>query len=222
MDAIEPPIRRTSTPLLVALAALLGILLVAVVVLGQMRSLLPTFTNPFAGRTVDRSQPALLLAVRDLSRYEAASGSFQVIVDLEQDATFLPTSVVGQRTLFVASGSVDAFVDFTNLGNGALFVSADQRTVRASLPHAVLDRPNLDPQHSYVFAQETGIVDRVRGFFDQQPNLQSQLFTVAQQKIAAAAKQSGLAARAETNTRLMLEDMLHSLGYSQVTVTFGS
>jgi hypothetical protein len=203
-------------------AALLGVLLVGVIALGQVRSMLPTFTNPFGGRTVDRSQPALLLAVRDLSRYEAASGNYQVIVDLEQDATFLPTAVVGQRTLFVAAGSVDAFVDFSGLRSGALAVSADRRSVQVNLPHAVLDRPNVDPRHSYVFAQETGIVDRVRGLFDQQPNLQSQLFTVAEQKIAAAASQSGLGSRAETNTRLMLVDMLHSLGYTQVTVTFGN
>jgi hypothetical protein len=36
----------------------------------------------------------------------------------------------------------------------------------------------------------------------------------------AAADESDLKARAEQNTRAMLESMLRSLGYEQVTVTF--
>ncbi|NED51168.1 DUF4230 domain-containing protein, partial [Micromonospora aurantiaca] len=54
---------------------------------------LPGWLNPFGTETKDRSGPVLLKSIRDLHRYEAASGSFQVIVDLEKDAKFLPGSL---------------------------------------------------------------------------------------------------------------------------------
>jgi hypothetical protein len=158
--------------------------------------------------------------MRDLSKYDAATGSFQVIVDLETDTPFLPSEIVGQRTLFVAVGTVDAYVDFSRLGSDAIQVSNDRTSVQVRLPHAALDKPNLDPQHSYVFAEQSGIVNRVQQFFAQTPDDQARLYQVAAKKIGDAAAQSGLAARAEANTRTMLEDLLRSLGYAQATVTF--
>jgi hypothetical protein len=193
--------------------------LVVVVAVVQVRSLLQGI--PSTGtRTIDRSGPVLLQSMRDLARYDAASGTFQVIVDLEKDTPFLPTAVIGQRTLFVAIGTVDAYVDFSSLSGDAIHVSSDRTAVQVRLPHAALDRPNLDHQRSYVFAQESGIVDRVRAFFDQSPNDQAQLYQVAEKKIGDAASQSGLQARAEANARTMLQDLLRTLGYQQSTVTY--
>jgi Protein of unknown function (DUF4230) len=200
----------------VALA--LAVLLVVVAVV-QVRGLLQGI--PTTGtRTVDRSGPVILQSMRDLARYDAATGSFQVIVDLQKDTPFLPTAIVGQRTLFVAIGSVDAYVDFSRMGNDAVQVSSDRTAVQVRLPHAALDKPNLDHQRSYVFAEERGIVDRVGAFFDQSPNDQAELYRVAEKKIGDAAAQSGLGGRAETNARTMLLDMLRTLGYQQATVSF--
>src|SRR5262249_54231089 len=42
--------------------------------------LLPQLRNPFAEKTTVTSQPVLLKSITALSRYEAASGSFQVVV----------------------------------------------------------------------------------------------------------------------------------------------
>jgi len=214
---------RVIRVLVTVVAAALAVLLVVLAV-AQVRGFVQGIQGigeQASGRTVDRSRPVLLQSIRDLARYEAATGTFQVIVDLENDAGFLPPAIVGQRTLFVAVGTVDAFVDFSRLGDDAVTVSADRTTAEVSLPHAALERPNLDHQRSYVFSQERGIVDRVRAFIDQAPNEQAQLYQVAERKIAAAAAQSGLAARAEGNARRMLQDMLRTLGYRQVTITYG-
>jgi hypothetical protein len=201
---------------IVALAVAV-VLVVAVAV--QVRNLVQGIPST-SGRTIDRSGPVLLRSMRDLARYDAASGTFQVIVDLEKDTPFLPSTIVGQRTLFVAIGSVDAFVDFSGLGSDAIRVSSDRTAVQVRLPHAALDKPNLDHQRSYVFAQESGIVDRVRAFFDQSPNDQAELYRVAEKKIGDAAGQSGLTVRAEANARTMLLDLLRTLGYQQATVTY--
>jgi len=208
--------RRAALPIVaLSLAALLAVLTVI-----QLRNLAQGAGARVGGGTVDRSGPVLLQSVRDLARYDAATGSFQVIVDLEQDAGFLPPAIVGQRTLFVAIGSVDAYVDFSRLGDDAVTVSADRRSAQVRLPHAALDRPNLDHQRSYVYSQDKGLVDRVRAFFDQSPNEQAQLYQVAERKIADAATQSGLTDRAEANARTMLRDLLRTLGYQQVSITY--
>jgi Protein of unknown function (DUF4230) len=219
--SVDPRRRRALRTGATALVALLAILFVLAAVL-QVRSFVQGLGNAATGqRTVDRSGPVLLQSIRDLSRYEAAAGTFQVIVDLEKDAGFLPTAVIGQRTLFVAIGTVNAYVDFSRLGDDAIAVSADRRSVTVRLPHAALDKPNLDHQRSYVYAEERGIVDRVRAFFDQAPNEQAELYQVAERKIGEAATQSQLADRAETNARTMLQEMLRALGYQQVAVTYG-
>ena len=74
--------------------------------------------NPFATRQVDRSQPVLLKAIEDLEVFKAASGNFQVVVDLEEGSRGIPLILKGQRTLFLAGGSVDAEVDFSSLEQG--------------------------------------------------------------------------------------------------------
>jgi hypothetical protein len=214
----EPAKRRGfRAPILAMIAAVtvaVTVLVLAVAAV-QVRDLVQ------GGTTTDRSGPVLLQSVRDLARYDAAAGNFQVIVDLEKDAAFLPTSIIGQRTLFVAVGSVDAYIDFSHLGDSAITVAANHKSAQVRLPHAALDKPNLDHKRSYVYAQDSGIVNRVQAFFDQSPNQQAELYQVAEQKIATAAAQSGIKDRAEANARTMLQGMLHSLGYDQVTVTYG-
>ena len=54
--------------------------LVLIVVLSAVH-LLPQLRNPFATTTTVRSEPVILKSITELSRYEAASGSFEVVVD---------------------------------------------------------------------------------------------------------------------------------------------
>jgi hypothetical protein len=196
------------------------IVLTAVVVLAGQQALrmLPDWINPFEEETKDRSGPVVLQSVRDLARFEAASGNFQVIVDLEKDARFLPGAVRGSRTLFVGNGSVDAYVDFAKLGSGAVTVNADRTAATIRLPRARLEPTNLDPKRSYVFATERGLINRMGDFFSSNPANQQQLYVLASQKIQTAATQSGLRERADQNAKLMLQNMLKALGFTTVTV----
>jgi hypothetical protein len=178
--------------------------------------------NPFAEKTKDRSGPVLLQSIRDLSRYEAASGNFQVIVDLEKDAAFLPNAIRGKRTLFVGNGSVNAYVDFSKLASGAVTVNQDRTTATIKLPRAELEATNLNTSKSYVYATQRGLTNRFGDFFSGNPNDQQQLYVLASQKIQSAAAESGLRERADKNTKLMLENMLKALGFKTVSVTIGS
>ena len=176
--------------------------------------------NPFGEETVDRSQPVLLQSIHDLSRFEAATGNFQVVVDLEKDANFLPDAIKGSRTLFVGAGSVDAYVDFSTIAKDAITVSADRTTVTVRLPRAQLESPNLDQKRSYVFAQQRGLFDRISDFLSSSPQNQQELYVLAQRKIAEAAVASDLRNRADQNTKAMMEGMLKSLGFKTVVVKY--
>lgn len=176
--------------------------------------------DPFGERAIDRSQPVLLSSIQDLQRFEAATGTFQVVVDLEKDAPFLPDVIKGSRTLFVGAGSVDAYVDLSTLPGEAITISPDRTEVAVRLPRAQLEKPNLDNSRSYTYHQQRGILDRVQEFLSSSPGNQQELYILAEQKIAEAARMSDLRARAERNTKAMVENLLKSLGFTKVTVTF--
>lgn len=190
-------------------AVLVGVVVLAIGVMGLV-SLVPKL-NPFRTEEIDRSQPVLLQAIRDLSQYHAAVGEFQVIIDVEKDLTNVPSALVGERALFVAAGTVNAFVDFSGLNGDALTVSQDGKSVEVQLPQPKLDKPNLDQERSYLFAQQRGVWNRLKALFEV-PD-QQEFYVVGEQKIAEAAEGAGLLERAEGNTRAMLIGMLEPLGY---------
>ncbi|GLY26287.1 DUF4230 domain-containing protein [Micromonospora sp. NBRC 101691] len=195
--------------------------LVVVVLLGtQVTGLWPSWRNPFAQETTDRSQPPLLKSIRDLSRYVAAEGNFQVVVDLETDRKYVPDFLLNERTLFVGAGRVEAYVDFSKIAEGAVVESADGKSVEITLPAPQMSDTNLDIEKSYVFAEKRGLLNRLGDVFADDPNRQREVYRLAEERITAAARDSELAARAEANTRKMLEGLLRSLGYQTVTVTY--
>ncbi|MEV1171882.1 DUF4230 domain-containing protein [Nonomuraea sp. NPDC049784] len=196
-----------------------GLLVLAVLLVVGGR-LAWTWLNPLGERTIDRSQPVLLQSIKDLSRFEAATGNFQVVVDLEKDANFLPDAIKGTRTLFVGAGGVDAYVDFSGLATNAVTVSEDRTQATVRLPRAQLEKPNLDNSRSYVFAQQRGLFDRVQDFLSGSPGDQRELYLLAEKKISEAAVASDLRARADANTKAMVSGLLKSLGFTKVTVKF--
>ncbi|HKB30214.1 MAG TPA: DUF4230 domain-containing protein [Streptosporangiaceae bacterium] len=204
---------------LAALAAGIAAVVVLVLVLAAAH-ILPQLRNPFGETTIDRSQPALLKSITQLSRYEAASGSFQVVVDLTQHAAFLPSFLEGSETLFIGEGTDIAFVDFGHLSGSAVRVSANRSAVTVTLPHAQLEPATLNVTQSYVFAQQQGLLNRVSSFFAGNPNSQQQVYELAQQKIQTAADHSPLLAEAQRNTQNMLSGLLRSLGFKQIDIAF--
>ena len=59
----------------------------------------------------------------------------EALVDIEKDARYLPSFLKGERTLFLAQGSVDAGIDFSGLGADAVTVNPDDHSVTITLPH---------------------------------------------------------------------------------------
>jgi hypothetical protein len=201
------------------LAIVTGLVLLLVVVAGLVFGL-THFSNPFGSKTTDRSGPVLLVSIQDLARFQAASGNFQVVVDITNDHAHIPDFLFSERSLFVADGSVDAYVDFSKIGAANVVTSADRRTATLTLPAPQLAAPAIDPNRSYIYSDSKGLVNKLEGLVTEDPSQENQLYKLAQQKIAAAAVGSQLAQRAETNTTTMLDGLLKSLGFTSVTVKF--
>jgi hypothetical protein len=194
--------------------------IVLIVVLSAVH-LLPQLRNPFGQTTTVRSQPVILKSITNLSRYEAASGSFEVVVDLTKRTSLIPSFLAGSETLFIGQGTDIAFVDFATLKNAAIAVNKDRTSVTVTLPKPQLEPAVLNVSQSYVYAQQQGLFNRIGNFFSGNPNSQQQVYQIAQQKIQTAARQSPLLTEAQKNTEGMLTGMLTSLGFQHVTVTFG-
>jgi hypothetical protein len=216
--AAPPPPPRGGSPW-----TFLTVLLVVLTLVGSVmwiRGAFPDFDNPFAETTVDRTQPAVLKAIQDVGEYRAATGNFEVIVDLEKD-TRLPSELLGERTLFVAGGSVDAGVDLWRVDDEAVRVSDDGTAATITLPRAHVYEPELDLARSYVYERERGLLNRVGSVFSDDEGYEQEVYLVAVRRIDEAARANGeLTERAEANTRAMLESLVRALGFERVDVRF--
>ena len=208
-------------------AIVAGLLVIVVaagltVMAGAVERLNPFHNGVIQQRSIDRSGPAVLKAISDMGEFRAASGYYEVVVDVEHDVHPLPSFLAGERVLFVAAGTVDAAVDFRDLRPGAVTVNAERTTATIKLPPPELTKPNLDVRRSYIYSQQRGLIDRLHGALTDNPGAdQQQLYTLAAKRIAQAASATKeLSTRGETNTRAMLQGLLHSLGFTDVTVTF--
>jgi hypothetical protein len=200
---------------LVVIGALaVGVLGIAGVVTGIL-----DFPNPFSTSTVDRSSPALLKEINNLSAYSAAQGRFEQTVDVERDVSILPSFIAGERTTFLANGTVDATVDFSALAAGAVKPRGGG-AVTITLPEPRLGTAVIDPKTSRVVGRERGLLDRVGGIFSDSPTGEQKFYVLAQDKLGKAAKHSHLIQRAERNTAKMLQGFLGKLGYTDVNVVF--
>lgn len=192
--------------------AVVGLVVIALLAVGAAAYLgfLPGQT-----RTIDRSQPALLKSVEDLGQFHGAAGNFEVILDIEKDKSWVPGFLSGERSLFVAGGTVNAYVDFAKIGKGDLKRSLDGSSVTIRLPEAELDKPNLDQERTYLYDQDKGLTNLIADAFSTED--QQELYVKAEEKLAKAAEQADLTDTATENTKLMLRSMFASM---DMTVTF--
>ena len=186
---------------------------VAVPLVSALGDWISAWGSPLEQEVVDRSTPPLLLALDDLHEYHAATADLQVLVDVETDTPWVPSVISGERVHFLAVGTADAYVDFDGLDAGAV----DPLPRTASPPRSCCRRREMsevriDPEQSRVVDRDRGLVERIGSALGENPTDDSDLYALAERRIGAAAAESDLLERAETNTRDMLTTLATSLG----------
>lgn len=212
----RPRRRRPRAKLIAAVAAVA----IALPVGAQVMGAFPALSDTFEQQTVDRGPAPLMVALADIAEFHAATGSFQVLVDLERDTPHVPALISGERTSLFATGHVNAVVDLSGLAPERVTISADRRAVTFALPPPRLTAVSLDPAATRIVGRERGLVERLAGVVASNPVDDEELYQLAAQRIDDAARQSDLITRAQANTNQMLTSLARSLGYEQVTVTF--
>lgn len=200
-------------PLLVRVAVVAAAILAMVFLVSKL--------NPFSEETIDRSQPAVLKSIEDLGELKAASANLQVIVDVEKDVNNIPDWLKGERTLFVAAGSVDAVVGLSQIGKDDIDLSSDRKSVTLTLPRAKLTDARLDTKRSRVYDRDRGILDRVGDALGDGAGTDQEVYELGTRKLEeSAAADPDILLRAEKNTKATLTSLLRGLGFEQVTIRF--
>lgn len=193
----------------------------AVVALALGASLLgfPSFGNPFASETVVRDHAAVLQSLEEIAELRAATGEYQVVIDVEDKTRFVPGFLKGERTTFLAQGAVDALVDLGELDADSVIVAEDG-SVTVLLPPARLADPVVDHEASGVLDRDRGVLDRVGGVFSDAPTSDKDLYLEAERRLADAAADSDLLATGQANAAATVEQLLREAGIEDVRIIF--
>jgi Protein of unknown function (DUF4230) len=176
--------------------------------------------NPFETKKVDRTGPALLTAIQNLARIEGSTGTFQVVVDIQEDAKYLPDALKGQRILYLAQGSASGTVELGDLDANHMIIDETTKSVTFRVPKAAINNVRIDPKASRVLSYKRGLLDRLGGAVSDLDPLPQELNIRAEQQLTEAAQASELRQRAEASTRNVLQSIAQGLGYTNVVVTF--
>ncbi len=205
--------RRSRVVSALALLAVIGVGLLSA-------SSMLSWLSPFQAQTVQTSTTPLLVQVQSLAQYRAATGTFQALVEVDRTTANVPSFISSERTTLFATGTVDALVDFSDVGADRVALSPDGRSATITLPAPILGPALVDPAQSHIVGHQRGLVERLGDAVGEAPRDDRELYNLATQKLAAAAQSSDLVSRAEDSTRTMLTALARSLGVNQVTVTF--
>lgn len=176
--------------------------------------------NPLGSQTVDRSGPSVIEQVLELEEFTAAEAEFVQDVDIENDTRFVPSVISGERVVAMASGTVEATVDFSGLDEDNVVVSNDGTTISLNLPEPVLEDADIDEADTRIVSRQRGVLDRVGDMVSSNPFDDSELYQAAAEKLNKAASEADLGSTAKANTQDWLETFLGAAGFETVIISW--
>lgn len=164
---------------------------------------------------VARPTPALLVAMRDLSRLETGEVHVEKVIDLTDTQRRLFGLLEGtDALLLVAVGRATVGIDLSKIGEGDVSMDPATRIAKLRLPSPELLSVALDEEKTYVYARTTSVLARRNEHLETQARKEA---TAAIEKAALASDAMG---RARSQAERLLRALLAPLGVSQIEVTF--
>jgi hypothetical protein len=135
----------------------------------------------------------------------------RTLIDLENEPTNLWEQLVGSdKLLLVAEGEVVAGFDLEKVTEENIKVEGDR--VEITLPAVEILYSRIDNERTYVYERETGLLVKP------DKTLESRARLLAEEALLKWAAERGIYDKAESAGRLRLENLLHSLGFTEVII----
>jgi hypothetical protein len=201
-----PPRPRTAALLTTAAAAALALAAAAGFTLGRAHE------PPPSSAVISRPTPNVILAVRDLSRLEAASFHMEKVVELtDEQLHFFGLVKAKDEILLIAVGEVIAGVDMNNLTDADIAVDPSGG-VRLLLPAPEILSTAIDETHTHVYGRTTDLLAT------RKEELEGLARKEAAEQIEKGARDGGILDRARASAERTVRALLQSLGFRQVVV----
>lgn len=195
-------------------------IVVAVVaaVVGALAAGVASWDDPlrelFAGEEVSERGPVVVESVRNLSELSTVEVVQSTTIEQERD-TGLFNFATGDRLLLFAVARISAGVDLQQVDPDDVTIDDQANAISLRLPAPEITSIEVDNEQTRVYDRDTGL------FTSGDPDLERAARQVAEDSMVDTAIDEGLYERAEESTELAMRELLTSLGWDQVEITFG-
>jgi len=193
---------------MIAAAVIIALSVAAAFVLG--RAYAPAATSD---RIASRPTPNVVLAMRDLSRLEAATFHMEKVIELTDEQSRLFGLVQARdQILLVAVGDVVAGVDLSKVGDQDVQVDPPGRSVHVVLPAPEVLSTAIDEAQTHVYGRSTDLLAA------RKEELEGLARKEAAEQIERGARDGGILDRARASAERTVRALLQSLGFERVVV----
>ncbi|WP_441292001.1 DUF4230 domain-containing protein [Sorangium sp. KYC3313] len=162
---------------------------------------------------VARPSPALLIAIRDLSRLETTEVHVEKVVDLaDRQSRLFGLVQATDALLLVAVGHVTIGVDLARIGEGDIAMDPETGVARLTLPAPEVFSTRLDEDETYVYTRSTSLLAR------RNEQLEARARKEATAAIEKAALEGNVMARAKAQAERQITALATQLGAKRVEI----
>ena len=161
-----------------------------------------------------RLGPVTAQSLRAISELTTVEIIQYTTIEKGDDRGWLNWATGDQISMFVVA-SIGAGVDLDDLSDEDILVDAEAGQVVVRLPSAEITYVAPDTEATHVYNRDTGVFTRG------DPDLERSARLAAEELLVEQALESGLLERADERARLVIDNLIRSLGYTDVEVVTG-
>ncbi|MCG3209892.1 MAG: hypothetical protein FOGNACKC_03519 [Anaerolineae bacterium] len=149
--------------------------------------------------------------VNKLGRLETTEFAMRTVVDLENDRSNLWQKIFGSdQLLLLAEGEVVAGFDLEKVTEGDIQVDGTRVVLTLPAPEILYSR--VDNERTQVYERNTGL------FLKPDPTLEGRARQLAEESMRQWALERGILDKATATGRQQLENLLRSLGFTEIII----
>jgi len=170
----------------------------------------PTFT-PTPSPTPTPTPIVVITHINSLGRLETTEFAMRTVIDLANEPNNLWQEIFGNdQLMLVAEGEVVAGFDLDKVEEEDITVQGTQVTIVLPAPEILYGR--IDNEKTYVYERKTGL------FVPPDQSLEGRARQLAEEALLNWAVERDIFAEAEKAGRLQIENLLRSLGFTDIEI----